>query len=46
MGEEEPVSELEGLELSPDEAAEGGANIGPRQLFLKEASGEEVNVAG
>ena len=35
VGEEEPVSKLEGLELPTNEAAKGGTNIGPRKLLLK-----------
>ena len=46
VGEEEPVSKLESLELSSNEAAEGCTHIGPRQLVLKKAGGEEVYVTG
>ena len=46
MSEEEPVSKLEGLELSSNDAAEGGAHIGSRQYVLGQSPSEKINVAG
>lgn len=47
MGEEEPVPELEGVELLGQDAAEGGAHHRVRaRRQLEQAGHEQVDVAG